>query len=87
MGPMIGALFAKLSTGQREGQWYALPALFAFALSLGDLLYFSLRFKESLPRKLRAKSLTSGISSAITYINPVDLFQFNGVSNLNSNGN
>lgn len=87
LGPMIGALFAKLSTGHREGQWYALPASFAFALAMGDLLYFSLSFKESLPRKLRAKSLTSGISSAIAYINPVDLFQFNAVSNLTSSGN
>lgn len=85
LGPMIGALFAKFSMGHREGQWYAYPALFAFALAVSDLLYFSLNYKESLPKKLRAKSITSGISSAFTYINPVDLFQFNGVSSLNRN--
>ncbi|XP_046430973.1 major facilitator superfamily domain-containing protein 10 [Neodiprion virginianus] len=82
IGPMIGATFARLSTGHREGQWYAIPALFALFLALIDLLYVVCNLKESLPAKYRAKTLAMGISEALAYINPVDLFQFNGISGL-----
>ncbi|XP_001605510.1 major facilitator superfamily domain-containing protein 10 isoform X2 [Nasonia vitripennis] len=82
LGPMIGAMFAKMSTGSREGQWYALPAMFAFFLSMCDLFYVAIHMKESLPIHRRAKSLVHGISGALTYINPSDLFQFNGVTGL-----
>ncbi|XP_011497319.1 PREDICTED: major facilitator superfamily domain-containing protein 10 [Ceratosolen solmsi marchali] len=82
LGPMIGAMFAKMSIGSREGQWYAFPAMFAFFLSMCDLLYVAINMKESLPIQQRAKSLVNGISGALTYINPMDLFQFNGVTGL-----
>lgn len=87
LGPMIGAGFAKISIGNREGQWYALPAMFAFFLSMCDLFYVSMNMKETLPIEQRAKSLMNGISGALTYINPSDLFQFNGVSGLTVSGN
>lgn len=86
LGPMIGAMFAKMSLGSREGQWYALPAMFAFFLSMCDLFYVAINMKESLPIQRRAKSLVHGISGALTYINPTDLFQFNGVSGLTYSG-
>lgn len=86
LGPMIGAMFAKMSTGSREGQWYALPAMFAFFLSMCDLFYVAIHMKESLPIHRRAKSLAHGISGALTYINPSDLFQFNGVTGLTPSG-
>lgn len=86
VGPMIGALFARISTGHREGQWYAAPALFALFLSVSDLLFVVLSLEETLPANYRAKSLAKGISGALTYINPIDLFQFNGVVGLNTHG-
>ncbi|XP_020283576.1 major facilitator superfamily domain-containing protein 10 isoform X1 [Pseudomyrmex gracilis] len=82
VGPMIGAFFAWISSGNREGTWYVLPALFALFLSLSDLIFVAYYLKESLPSKHRATMLVKGLSGAISYINPVDLFQFNGVSGL-----
>ncbi|KAJ8681672.1 hypothetical protein QAD02_017464 [Eretmocerus hayati] len=82
LGPMIGAMFARISIGSREGQWYALPAMFAFFLSMCDLFYVAINMEESLPVQYRARSLMNGISGALTYINPTDLFQFNGVDGL-----
>ncbi|XP_012283292.1 major facilitator superfamily domain-containing protein 10 [Orussus abietinus] len=84
VGPMIGALFAWNSSKSREGYWFAIPASFALLLSIIDLLYIAYNLEESLPLKYRAKSLASGIQDAIAYINPMDLFQFNGVSGLTS---
>lgn len=86
IGPMIGAFFAWISSGNREGTWYVIPALFALFLALSDLFFVACYLKESLPLKHRATTLTRGLSGAISYINPVDLFQFNGVSGLNQQG-
>ncbi|XP_023245028.1 major facilitator superfamily domain-containing protein 10 isoform X2 [Copidosoma floridanum] len=82
LGPMIGATFARLSIGSREGHWYAFPAMFAFFLSLCDWFYVVVNMKESLPVHQRAKSLLHGISGALTYINPKDAFQFNSATGL-----
>ncbi|XP_076165229.1 major facilitator superfamily domain-containing protein rtet isoform X1 [Ptiloglossa arizonensis] len=83
LGPMIGAFFAWTSTNNREGTWYIIPAIFALSLAASDLCFIICTLKESLPSNCRAKNLKTGISGAIAYINPVDLFQFNGVSGLN----
>ncbi|KAG8033983.1 hypothetical protein G9C98_008464 [Cotesia typhae] len=80
IGPMIGVIFTKISTSQ--GYWYIYPAMFAFFLSLVDLIYVINSFEETLSVKRRAKSLARGISGAFIYINPVDLFLFNGVAGL-----
>ncbi|XP_025990994.1 major facilitator superfamily domain-containing protein 10 isoform X2 [Solenopsis invicta] len=82
VGPMIGAFFAWLYSGNKEGTWYAIPALFALFLALSDLFFVTCYLKESLPLKYRAVTLAKGLSGAISYINPIDLFQFNGVLNL-----
>ncbi|KZC10555.1 PREDICTED: major facilitator superfamily domain-containing protein 10 [Dufourea novaeangliae] len=81
-GPMIGAFFAWASSNNREGAWYVIPAIFALFLAASDLCFIALNLRESLPPKNRALTLKSGISGAIAYINPIDLFQFNGVSGL-----
>lgn len=87
IGPMIGVIFARVSaSGERAEHWYAYPALFAFLLAVSDLVYVACYLEESLPVGRRAKSLRSGVSGAMTYINPVDLFQFNGVSGLTRQG-
>ncbi|TGZ48642.1 Uncharacterized protein DBV15_04827 [Temnothorax longispinosus] len=83
VGPMIGAFFAWISSGNREGTWYVMPALFALFLALSDLFFVAYYLKESLSLKHRATTLAKGLSGAISYINPIDLFQFNGVLNLN----
>ncbi|XP_033324786.1 major facilitator superfamily domain-containing protein rtet [Megalopta genalis] len=82
VGPMIGGFFAWSSSNNREGTWYLVPAMFAFFLTAGDLCFIAFNLRESLPKKCRAVSLKSGITGAIAYINPIDLFQFNGVSGL-----
>lgn len=86
VGPMIGAFFAWVSSGNREGTWYMVPAMFALFLALSDLLFISYYLKESLPLKHRATTLAKGLCGAISYINPTDLFQFHGVSGLNCQG-
>ncbi|KYN08374.1 PREDICTED: major facilitator superfamily domain-containing protein 10 [Cyphomyrmex costatus] len=82
VGPMIGAFFAWISSSNREGTWYMVPALFALFLALSDLFFVTYYLKESLSSKHRAATLAKGLSGAISYINPIDLFQFNGVMNL-----
>jgi len=83
---MIGAFFAWFSSDNRESTWYMMPALFALLLALSDLFFVAYYLKESLPLKHRATTLTKELSDAISYINPIDLFQFNAVSNLNQRG-
>ena len=41
-----------------------------------------LAFKETLPPEKRLKNLSSAISQAITYINPISLFNFKSLENL-----
>ncbi|XP_076242393.1 major facilitator superfamily domain-containing protein rtet isoform X2 [Calliopsis andreniformis] len=82
-GPMIGAFFAWISSNNREGAWYIIPAVFALFLAASDLCFVVCNLKESLPSKHRVTIFKSGISRAFAYINPIDLFQFNGVSGLN----
>lgn len=87
IGPMIGVIFSRFSgSGSRAENWYIYPAIFAFLLALGDLAYVAFCLKETLPPERRAKSLRRGVSGAISYINPIDLFQFNGVNGLSNRG-
>ncbi|XP_012339764.1 major facilitator superfamily domain-containing protein 10 isoform X1 [Apis florea] len=83
IGPMIGAFFAWTFSDNRKETWYIIPAVFAFFLATSDLCFIVYYLKESLPQKCRSSNFISGISGIITYINPIDLFQFNGVSGLN----
>ncbi|XP_043788730.1 major facilitator superfamily domain-containing protein 10 isoform X2 [Apis laboriosa] len=82
VGPMIGAFFAWTFSDNKKEAWYIIPAVFAFFLATSDLCFIVYYLKESLPQKYRSSNLISGISGIITYINPIDLFQFNGVSGL-----
>lgn len=81
VGPVIGALFAKWSHSQ-SGDWFVVPALFAFALALLDLVFVIFFFKETLPKNKRAKSVAGSLGQAIEYINPPDLFMFKAVKNI-----
>ena len=54
----------------------------ALTLSLLDLVYLFLKFKETLPQEKRLDSLNSALKQALTYINPVSLFNFQSLTNL-----
>ncbi|CAL7938304.1 unnamed protein product [Xylocopa violacea] len=81
-GPMIGAFFAWASSDNRQGSWYIVPAIFALLLAASDLFFVICNLRESLPVNSRSKNLVSSVSGILTYINPIDLFHFNGVSGL-----
>lgn len=49
IGPLIGAAFAAMAK-RSEGDWFVYPAIFAFLLSMADLLFFIICFKETLPK-------------------------------------
>ncbi|KAJ9578740.1 hypothetical protein L9F63_005029, partial [Diploptera punctata] len=85
IGPVIGAMFARWSHGQ-SGDWFVVPALFALALSVLDILFVLIVFKETLAQEAlgekRAKSLAGSLSQAKAYINLPDIFRFRAVKNL-----
>ncbi|XP_060824592.1 major facilitator superfamily domain-containing protein 10 [Bombus pascuorum] len=81
-GPMIGAFFSWISSDNRKGTWYIIPAVFALLLAASDLFFTVCYLKESLPLNCRTSNFVTGVSGILTYINPIDLFQFNGVSGL-----
>ena len=65
-----------------DKEWYIYPALVALSLSVIDLLYFLMKFKETLSPEKRLKSLEAALNQAITYVNPVSLFNFQSLDNL-----
>ncbi|XP_043524372.1 major facilitator superfamily domain-containing protein 10 isoform X1 [Frieseomelitta varia] len=83
VGPMIGAFFSWVFSDNRKEAWYIIPAVFALFLATSDLFFIICYLKESLPLNRRNNTLISSVSEIFTYINPIDLFQFNGVSGLN----
>lgn len=82
VGPMIGASFAVWAR-KTTGNWYVVPATFALLLSVADLLFFVVFFKESLPKEKRAKQLSATFSNIKSLINIKDLFKFSAVTNTN----
>lgn len=83
---MIGAFFSWISSDNRKGTWYIIPAVFALFLAASDLFFTVCYLKESLPLNCRTSNFVTGASGILTYINPIDLFQFNGVSRLTLQG-
>ena len=75
-GPLIGAAFAVWAKGQSGTEWFVFPAFVALTLSLVDFVYFAAKFKETLAPERRLASLDEALSQAVTYINPVSLFNF-----------
>ena len=69
-------------TGSDDKEWYIYPAFVALSLSLVDLIFFMAKFKETLPEYKRLQSLEAALLQALTYINPVSLFNFESLSNL-----
>jgi MFS family permease len=50
LGPLIGAMFARWSHTQSGSDWFVVPASLALALSVLDLAFVALKFKETLPK-------------------------------------
>ena len=67
---------------QQSADWYIYPAVFALSLSILDVIYFVLVFKESLPAARRNQSTSATFQQALEYINPVKLFRFASLTNL-----
>ena len=67
---------------QQSKDWYIYPAVFALCLSILDVIYFVLVFKESLPVSRRNQSSSATFQQALDYINPLQLFRFASLTNL-----
>jgi len=79
IGPMIGAAFS-LWGKEAGGEWYVYPAIFALGLSVVDIVFLSVFFKESLP--VHKRSATSLVATAKSYIHPLHLFRFSSIEGL-----
>lgn len=49
VGPMIGAMFS-IYSDKTSSSWFWYPAMFAFTLSLADVMFILSFFEESLPK-------------------------------------
>lgn len=81
IGPMIGAGFSVWAKNRSSGQesvemWFIYPAIVALTLSLIEVAYLYIFFKETLLPEKRLKDLKSAFKQAFSYINPVSLFSF-----------
>lgn len=81
-GPMIGAAFSMWGKQQESATWYIYPAVFALILSVIDIFYLAVFLKESLPESKRNQSTSETLEQALGYINPLQLFRFASLSNL-----
>ena len=70
IGPMVGAGFSVWAKKHAGLDWYIYPAGIALALSLLDLLYIFIYFKETLPEEKRLPDVTKAIKQSFSYINP-----------------
>ncbi|XP_023345055.1 major facilitator superfamily domain-containing protein 10 [Eurytemora carolleeae] len=80
-GPIIGAGFSFWSKG-KEGDWFIYPAVTALGLSLLDIIYIAVFFKESLPPHKRNQSTRDTLLQAWMYLDPTKLFNFSSLTNL-----
>ncbi|XP_026461747.1 major facilitator superfamily domain-containing protein 10-like [Ctenocephalides felis] len=81
IGPLIGALFSQL-TDKTNVDWFMYPAVFAFLLSIADLLFVAVFFNETLPKEHRSKATVTTLSQATNLISIPKLFKFTAVSAL-----
>ncbi|XP_017782279.1 PREDICTED: major facilitator superfamily domain-containing protein 10 [Nicrophorus vespilloides] len=82
IGPLIGAGFA-IWAKTKTGNWFVVPAIFAIFLATADLLFFTLYFKETLPKEKRSKiGIWKSLDNAKALINIKELFRFSTVTNI-----
>ena len=58
------------------------PARFALILSIVDIIYLVIFFKESLPEERRNPSTSATLLQAYSYLDPLQLFKFASFTNL-----
>ncbi|XP_050071884.1 major facilitator superfamily domain-containing protein 10 [Anopheles maculipalpis] len=80
-GPMIGAMFSRLSD-KTSALWFFAPAMFAMLLAVADILFLALCLKETLPKEKRSTRIINSLSHAIDHISIRALFRFSAVENL-----
>ena len=85
-GPMIGAGFSvwarkRTSGPETDETWFLYPAIVALTLSLVEIVYLYVFFKETLLPEKRLKDLNSAFKQAFSYINPISLFSFSTLKN------
>ncbi|KAH7642515.1 major facilitator superfamily domain-containing protein 10 [Dermatophagoides farinae] len=88
VGPMIGAILSKLHWSPPDGTgsfcFQLFPPIFAFILSLINMIFSYHYLPETLLPHKRATSLCNSLVDAFHYINPWSLFSFKIVKNLNT---
>lgn len=82
VGPMIGAAFSAWSK-EKEDNWFVYPAMLAFLLSVLNVLYLVIFFKETLPKEKRKYNTNEVISQSLQYLSPAALLNFSTLTNFN----
>jgi len=84
IGPMVGAAFSVWAKDHGGLDWYTYPAGIALALSLADLLFIFVYFEETLPKEKRLPHLGKALKQSFSYINPISLFNFSTLDQMES---
>ncbi len=82
VGPMIGAAFS-LWSKDKQDNWFVYPALLAFGLSVLDVVYLMIFFKETLPEEKRKYNTNEIVSQSVQNLSPAALLNFSTLTNLN----
>ena len=77
VGPFVGASMSSLLKADEE--FFAIPAYFALAMCLLDILIVYFFLPETLPSEKRASSLYLSVQEGLDLINPKKMFAFRAV--------
>ncbi|RNA40229.1 major facilitator superfamily domain-containing 10 [Brachionus plicatilis] len=81
IGPTFGAIFSsKLSA---TASIYTYPSYLAIGLTIINIIFVTLFYKESLPAEKRSKSIKNIFYQSVQFINPISLFNFSPIKSLN----
>ncbi|XP_003383919.1 PREDICTED: major facilitator superfamily domain-containing protein 10-like [Amphimedon queenslandica] len=88
-GPLIGAYFStfarsEVASGAPAFSVFQYPALFSCVTSVLVFLLIGFFLKETLPPIKRAKSLGSGLSDALSLVNPLSLFRYTAIKKISN---
>ncbi|XP_046361063.2 major facilitator superfamily domain-containing protein 10-like isoform X2 [Haliotis rufescens] len=79
IGPAVGGGFSALTRHEEKGIFYLFPALFAFILTVSDILFIYLFLEETLPSSKRVQDTSYIWENAGKFINTKSIFQFEPV--------
>ncbi|XP_050728826.1 major facilitator superfamily domain-containing protein 10-like [Eriocheir sinensis] len=75
LGPVVGAAFSRWG----DLGWFPASALYALALTVTNITFFTAFFRETLPQNKRRPSLAAGVCEAWKFINPRAVFSFSSL--------